>query len=451
MLLLNRIEDDMKIHYNVLCSLFVFAITALQMSCTKVQHWELSRFVAPEICGGCHDEIYSQWKGSTHSLSHVDPLYREVALHDLKGLTDADELKEAELCVKCHTPVGFVSGMPARTSDHLKKIPELAEKGVQCDFCHSATGAWNIYNADIEMDPGHGENNPGTKRGPYHDSLSDFHKTEYSKFHTGSDICGTCHDVRHIVFGTKLESPYEEWKNGPYAKKDIPCQGCHMYQRPGIPATGSTVRPDYPGIAAAGGPKRKHIFSHYFVGANTIVPSRFNNQTQAIMAEERLKNAATVAIDGGLTGGKFRVTVKNTGAGHSIPTGLSHVRQMWLEVKVTSADGRVLLHSGKLDGSGRIDLGAAIYTTVFGDGKGRPVMNVAKAREVLKNKRIEPLKSAVEVYRLQELKDRTITVEAKLWYRLAPQELVDSILGKGKLAIPAVLMASDKKNVQLSQ
>jgi len=372
---------------------------------------------------------------------------RETALHDLKGLSAQDELAEGELCVKCHTPVGFVSGMPAKTSDHLKKIPQLAQKGVQCDFCHSATGAHKVYNAEIDLDPGQGQSNPGTKRGPYRDSTSDFHKTAYSRYHTGSEICGSCHDVRHVVFGTRLETPYEEWKNGPYAKKGIPCQGCHMYQRPGVPATGSTERPANPGVAAAGGPRRKHVFTHYFVGANTLIPSLFKNRNQTAMAEERLKSAAIVKIDERMSNGAITVSITNNGAGHRIPTGLSHVRQMWLEVRITSPDGTVLLHSGSLDGQGRIDQSALIYNTVLGDGKGRPVMNVAKAREILKDRRIEPLKSAVETFRLHQVKNSTVMVEAKLWYRLAPQELADSILGKGKIAIPSVLMAWDKKRV----
>jgi len=412
--------------------------------CSKVPHYELSRFIDPETCGGCHETIYQQWKNSLHNLSHVDPVYREVSLHDLKNLTDRDEIKEAEHCVACHTPIGFVSGMPAKTSDHVKQIPELAQKGIQCDFCHSATGARKIYNAEIDLDPGNGDADPGTKRGPYRDSRSDYHVSAYSAFHTRSEICGVCHDVRHVVFGTKLETPYEEWKRGPYAARGIQCQGCHMYQRPGIPATGSTARPDNPGEAAAGGPARGHVFTHYFVGGNTLVPPLFGNREQATMAEERLKNAATIKIDDTISGGILKITVTNTGAGHAIPTGLSHVRQIWLEVTVTGPGGKVLFQSGKPDAAGVIGPSAIIYNTVFGDGNGRPVMNVAKARLILKDRRIGPMQSVSESYRLPVIRVRPVAAEVKLWYRIAPQELVDSVLGKGKLKIPAVLMASDK-------
>jgi len=433
----------------VRAAIIIMLAAVLLVSCKKSRHYELSRFIAPAVCGSCHDEIYEQWRGSMHHLSHYDHIYREIALRDLKGLTDADEIEEAELCVKCHTPIGFVSGLPAKTSDHLKKIPEIAQQGIQCDYCHSAVKAEKLYNASIELDPGNGEESPGTKRGPFKDSHADFHETAYSEFHTRAEICGACHDVRHVVFGTRLESPYEEWKNGPYARQGIPCQGCHMYQRPGIPATGSTNRPKNPGRAAQDGPVREHIFTHYFTGANVLVPSRFGSRVQGRMAEERLRNAARVKIDEHIVNNMLRVTVANTGAGHSIPTGLTHVRQVWLEVKVSTLGGRTLFHSGRPDGAGRLDPSSVVYNTVFGDGTGKPVLNIAKAREVLKDKRIGPMKSAVELFRLPGVTGESIVVEARLWHRLAPQELVDAVFGEGKIKIPAVLMASDKKTLKL--
>jgi hypothetical protein len=424
-------------------------VSIIAVSCRKNNHFELSRFIRPAVCGSCHDEIYKQWLGSMHSLSHKDTLYREVAWHDVTGLTDPDEINEAEQCVQCHTPVGYLTGLLTKTSDYQKKIPPIAEEGIQCDYCHSVIGAGKIYNSSYKLDPGHGEEDPGTKRGPFGDARTDYHKTAYSKFHTRAEFCGACHDVRHHVFGTVLESPYQEWKQGPYAEKGVVCQDCHMYQRPGVPATGSTERPINPGYAALGGPMRKHIFTHYFTGGNSLIPSLSGNRVQKKLAEERLQNAATVALDGIPEKFSVRVTIKNIGAGHSIPTGLTHVRQMWIEVRVYSRNGATLLHSGRLDGNGYLDPSAVIFNTVFGDGKGRPVRNIAKAREVLRDSRIAPMKSAVITYRVPGAAGKSLIVEVKLWYRLVSQEAADAVLGKGKLAFPKVLMASGKKILQL--
>lgn len=423
-------------------------------SCGRTQHFELSRFLGPDMCGGCHAAVADQWKNSMHNLSHFDPVYTAVAKHLRKGLTDPDEIAEAESCVKCHTPVGFVTGNPTKVSDDLDRVPDIAKQGIQCDYCHSATGARKMYNNDIRLDPGHGMDNAGTKRGPFTDSHSEFHKSAYSKFHTESGICGTCHDVRHVVYGTKLETTYEEWLGSPYNSSDpnkrIPCQGCHMYQRPGVPATGSTPRPQNPGEAAGGGPQRAHIYTHYFVGANAYVPNKFGDAVKARMAEERLKNAAALTIiDSELSKGIVKVEVKNIGAGHKLPTGLTDVRQMWLEVVVTDAAGRELFSSGKLGRDGTIPAGAVVYNTVFGDGKGKAVANLAKAREVLKDYRIPPLGSVVETFTVPNLKAKTATVTVALKYRSAPQELLDAVFGAGKIVLPVTTMAEAKKQIAL--
>ncbi len=437
----------------MLCSSYPLTM----FSCSKVQHFELSRFISPETCGGCHDEIYEQWKNSMHNLSHVDPLYRAAAFEFLKGLTDPDEIREAESCVKCHTPVGFFSGFPVLVSqerDNPEKIPEIGKKGIQCDFCHSATGAYRVYNNQIKLDPGHGEADPGTKRGPFKDSESDYHKSAYSEFHTSSEICGVCHDVRHVVFGTKLETTYEEWSKSPYNTSDkskrITCQGCHMYQRPGIPATASTPRPKNPGTASMGGPEREHIYTHYFVGANTTVPAMYKDGMKAKMAEERLKNAGELEIDGSKIGeGKIIIIVKNTGAGHYLPTGLTDVRQMWLEVTVKNAAGRIIHSTGVAGADGYLPAGSIVFNTVFGDGRGNPIDNIAKAREILRDHRVPPQQSLSETIVLASPPTGTVKVSARLLYMGVSRELADRLAGKGKIRIPVVTMAEKEKTITL--
>jgi hypothetical protein len=343
--------------------------------------------------------------------------------------------------------------MPAKTSDHLKTISPLAKEGIQCDYCHSVSGIKKIYNAMLKIDPGYGPDNPGVKRGPFGDSDAGFHKSAYSELHTRSEFCGSCHDVRHVVYGTFLETPYAEWKNGPYNSKDpsrhISCQGCHMFQRPGVPATGSTPRPMNPGEAASGGPRRGHIFTHYFAGGNTFVPGLFGNQVLAKMAEERLRNAAVIKISSAVINSFIEVSVVNTGAGHSIPTGLSHVREMWIEVIVKAASGAEIFHSGKIDENGEIEKKSTIFRTVFGDDKNRAVMNVSKAKKILSDNRIGPKKAFTAKYPLPQTKETIVRAEARLLYRLASQKLIDDIFGRGKMKLPIVEMAKDSVELRL--
>jgi hypothetical protein len=439
-----------------LFKLFIFFLIVFFLSDDHVsadtKQYDISRFISPEICGDCHSDIYSQWENSMHNLSHKDPVYKSLSKFLLKGLSDKDEIAEAESCVKCHTPVGVVSGFPEKTSDDLSKTPKIATKGIQCDYCHSAVSIEKMYNNGLKLDPGYGEDDPGTKRGPFRECESDFHETAFSKIHTGSEICGTCHNVKHVAFNTNLETTYDEWKNSPYnsgsPEKRITCQGCHMHQRPGIPSTGSTERPANPGYASDDGPKREHIFTHYFVGANRMVPGMFGDKIKVKMAEERLKNAASISMDTSRAKkGKLKIKVTNTGAGHYLPTGLADVRQMWLEIKVKDKRGAVVYSSGILDENGYIPEGTKIFNTVFGDGRGKPVLNIAKAREILKDSRIPPGKSAIESINLPEGLRKNITVNIRLLYRSAPQKVLDMVEGKGKIKLPVVTMTEIEKTI----
>ncbi|GAB6095241.1 multiheme c-type cytochrome [Desulfatiferula olefinivorans] len=412
------------------------------------------RFIDPATCGDCHSGIYSQWTASMHHLSHSDPVYQALSQYLLKGLSDPGEIAESESCVKCHTPVGVLTGYPLKTSDDPSKVSSIAAQGIQCDYCHSATGVTRMVNNGLIISPGLGEDDPGVKRGPRDDAESDYHDTAYSPLHTASDICGTCHNVSHVSFGTKLETTYDEWIKGPFGPADpsqtITCQGCHMVQRPGVPATASTDRPAHPGRASDDGPERAHVRTHVFVGANTAVPPGFGGADKAAMALERLQNCAELSLDTDwIAAGRLGIVIKNTGAGHDLPTGLTDVRQMWLSIRINDAAGKPVFSSGVADKNGYVPDDAIIYNTVFGDGKGNPVLNIAKAREILKDRRVPPGKSLREEVRFTPIDKGVLTIEVKLLYRSAPQKVLDLVLGKGKQTLPIVTMEEVNTTVTL--
>ncbi len=406
----------------------------------------IDQFISPETCAGCHAQIYEQWDNSMHSLAHKDPVYSRLSQFLRKGLTDKGEILEAESCVKCHTPIGYMTGFPKKTSDDLSKTAQIATLGIQCDYCHSAQSVRQIHNNGLVVKPGQGEDDPGIKYGPFDDAEPDFHEAQYSKLHTESEVCGTCHDVKHLAFGTNLETTYTEWKNSSYNSKDsekkVVCQGCHMYQRPGVPATGSTKRPKNPGAATDYSENiRPHIFTHYFVGANSSVPAEFGGKDKALMALERLQNAATVSLNTSKIGQKqLGIIVKNTGAGHSIPTGLGDLRQVWLEIIVLDKDNTVLFESGVLDEKQILPGNAIRFHTVFGDGKGNEVINVSKARQVLKDNRIKANQSAVQVIDLPGVLPKGSLITVRLLYRGAPQKILNLLPGKPVKPLPVLEM-----------
>ena len=418
--------------------LFLSLILAMPiMVCAQTAPGELSsdQFEDPlSRCQVCHAEIYKQWEGSMHSQAEVDPYYlalSRMASEETDGLTDT-------YCARCHTPIGVVSGeVPPVDGSNLS---EIAKKGVQCDFCHTVTASDGTANAKFTLTP------DGTKRGPFDDSRSPAHNTEYSELHTKAEFCGMCHDVNHPTNGLPLEATYTEWKNGPYAAQGIQCQDCHM--TPGI--TGYQANP---GKASGIGRDREHIWTHFGVGGNVFMTEYLGSRTHADMAVDRLRRAAQVNVipGGSVESGEsfsFDVQIKNIGAGHYLPTGLTESRQMWLDVTVTDGAGTEIYRSGALDEHGNIDPGAVVYHTVLADAEGNPTEKVWEAESILSDHRIPPKGEVTESHSFTMPEDVSlpISITAVLKYRSAPQELIDHLLGE-EFEVPVVEMTHDSKSI----
>ena len=70
-------------------------------------------------------------------LPLVDPIYYSVVFHSRKGLTGPGEIKASETCIKCHTPVGFISGFfntVSQVRNNPDKVPAIAKQGIHYDF-----------------------------------------------------------------------------------------------------------------------------------------------------------------------------------------------------------------------------------------------------------------------------------------------------------------------------
>jgi len=413
----------------------------------------VSQFIEPAVCGDCHSQIYEQWDKSMHSKAFTDPLWRAATKLFFKEAQKKEEILEMKACIKCHTPLGFRSYSISSPKDDYDKLAELPAQGIFCNWCHNINEVKQIGDAGYEVAPGDGEDDPSTMLGPRKDAYSDYHPTGYSELHTKSEFCGLCHNVSHAANNLPLEQTYNEWKNSPYntgnPETTVNCQDCHMRQRPGIPATGKTARPDNPGQAADEGPDRAHIWTHYFVGANTLGTKILKNDVHNKMAMERLRNAADLALIKNSSYRKnelTRISVKiiNSGAGHYLPTGLTEVRQMWLDVKITDSRGKTILRSGSLDKNGNIDKNAVLYYTQLGNEKGEPVVNVALADRILYDHRIPPQGYLIEKFAFQIPKGAVspLTVEATLKYRSVSQSLAKALLGHSAPKVPVIKMVS---------
>ncbi|NOY53414.1 MAG: cytochrome c554 family protein [Deltaproteobacteria bacterium] len=423
------------------------------------------QFFTPDICGGCHRKIYDQWKGSMMGNAWKDPVFIAVYKSYLRRAETGPEKEETAMCPRCHTPVGYLADEPGRYLTGELSAP--ARSGVYCDVCHTVSSSAGVGNGAFILKPGNAaEGKGGTKFGPRRDSVSPFHRTAYSELHTRSELCGMCHDVAHAHNIMPIENTYTEWRTSPYntgdPKTSTHCQDCHMRQTPSVAATGITARPDTPGFAAPkgmGAKHRTHVWQHWFVGGNAMVPELLGNPAWAQMARDRLSKAVVVAVKGAtkpVRAGKlfrFEVRVDNVGAGHYLPTGLTYVRQMWLHVTVKGPDGRVLYESGGLDRDGNLGPDAVIYKTVLGEGgkERKPTFFLPAAVQVLSDKRIRPKGYSVEHYAFVVPEDvrGEIVIRVVVRYRSAPQFLVNKLLGKDAPVLPVFDMAQTVRKVAL--
>ena len=410
------------------------------------------RYIGPGYCADCHDTIHEEWTGSVHSLALQDPVYRAITQHLAATASTETEKHEAEMCVKCHAPAAFGAGQLTHPSQPLTQAGAVEGNSVFCDFCHTVTGYRELQNTSFMVSPGDGEDDPGVKRGPRHEGDAGVHESAYSDLHTRSEFCAVCHEVRHIGNGTPLETAYAEWLAGPYSTGDpattVHCQDCHLRQAPGMPATGTTARPDRPGEAAMGGPERPHVWRHFVVGANAFLPAMFGaGQERAQMAYERLQNCASLKLwsEGTWQPGQtamLKVKVSNDGAGHSIPTGVIELRQAWLQVEVRDQGGRLVYASGEPGADGALPADTVLYHMQLGDAEGNPTINIIKADRVLHDYRIPAGGFRMESFSFAIPADSTgkYTASVKLRYRSLPAEIL-KLLGDSAPQIPIVDMA----------
>jgi hypothetical protein len=368
-----------------------------------------SGFQPAQNCN-CHSMFIQEWSQSMHAKSLSDPLFRAK----IAEANAASQGKLGPFCLKCHGPVGTMTGQLGNPDPK-----SAAQEGIPCSFCHQVTGASApTNNVSLLVDPS------GVYRAQVATPTAP-HPTAVSPFHNTSEICGSCHNVAHPGNGLPVESTYTEWQGSPQAKAGVTCQDCHMSYMPG--QTGPQV-----GWDAGGGPRRP-VFEMNFMGAQVAL----GNPTTA---EEMLKNAATLdmqapAILEGADNTSVTVTITNVGAGHDLPTGLTEVRQMWLDVTFTAPDGKVT------------ELGKHMYGTVLKNAGGQYPAQLWDATAVQSDDRIPPQGTSVNSYKFAFPDNAQYgTIKAQLLYRSEPDDLARS----AQVDNPVTVMAESSQPVYAS-
>lgn len=209
---------------------------------------------------------------------------------------------------------------------------------------------------------------------------------------------------------------------------------------------GPGVTKPNPGVAATGAPKkREHISTHYMSGGNVFAMRQAGFDKHASLAEEQLKAAASLFLGLPEKVGPFQPTnvnvrIRNDGAGHYLPTGLTTFKDMWLEVVVTDGGGRVIYQNGVLDSQGKIPANSVVFKTTFADADGNETSNLWEAAKILADHRIPPQQYVDEYIEIPGVPvPGVLKVQVRLLYRrgthVAQSEPIEMAKVAGQLTV----------------
>ncbi len=421
-------------------------------------------------CVKCHKKEFEEWVPSLHSISGRDLIYENSIEVNVDLMKNHHGKELSRFCDSCHNPIEVAMG---KNNPIISVEPsDVQTEGLACVFCHTATHAdAELGNGAITFDLNKAYDNlsgSAILASPT-DHARAFGSAKTNKLLKSAEFCGACHNERYyppVAPSTKVlkaQSTYDEWKSSWYAKNNITCQDCHMNYEP-VKFIGDLQK----GIV-----EKPEKYSHNFWGGNHVLQDTNLKETllflrggvlpgvdvkeyfrlidkQKPTTLKFLKAAAKVEIISKKVVDKtleIKVKVTNVGAGHNLPTGVVDQKHMWLELKVVDKNGKVIYDNGKTDR----DENLTIWAERFYDKKDKIIMDhmVFKTHNItLTRPTIPPRESQIITYKVV-LKDalKVKNIEAKLWYKIAYEELVIKTLHRN-IPIPKFLLASDKEEIK---
>ncbi|MFZ5475289.1 MAG: hypothetical protein ACOZNI_00825 [Myxococcota bacterium] len=340
-------------------------------------------------CSHCHVTIHHEWYDSPHRQAASNP-----AVHDVYAGTAATFSTEAlcaasggtwgqgiepgtgasvercllgegvraqtdgvGACADCHAP-GIDGELGGR--DLLEATGIAYDAGVHCDVCHhvesvdmaqepGVAGRLHIVRPSEDAEnPGVGEWDPLTF-GPLADVLNPRMGSVHREHFHEPEICGGCHEQYQEVLVADgaadlsrwpdgrlpIHTTYSEWEAGPM-NPAAPCQSCHMPPKPDV-GNSADLYNEFEnvliGVSAGWERAPGEVRAHAWWGPR---------QRESGMLEA----AASVHVEKTVADGVLaaRVTVRNVGPGHAIPTG-EPMRSLVLRVEAT-CDGTPLAATG---------------------------------------------------------------------------------------------------------
>ena len=423
-------------------------------------------------CQNCHQQAFADWSDSNHRLmGNSHPYYKVV--QQLARETEGEAF--GQWCQSCHMPQQVMTGQTAlpkgshmfeRGGASLVKAHQagepVVEEGTSCLFCHRITrledaggnGAVTVNLKDRESYVF--EDAPG---GSVRHWLAErqinarpaMHKASYQKdFYQDAALCKSCHNEFAPGTGANIVNTWDEWQQSSFATAKDPakrrtCIDCHMNPDPGN--GGAPVA----GQSTENGTVKERLYRHNFTGAqHQLVGLRNAELEQESLALLRSSATLSARIEQAADGQQLVVRVANTGAGHALPTGVADFRELWLELTVTDASGKLVLASGQpVDGSVPED--ARLFRKVFGDADGKPVgLKFWRYAKLLEDTRIPADGWRDERWMLPAGAQGPLRADIKLNFRTYPKWVNDAVRAtEPQLPEPPIVLLNRLQLTQL--
>ncbi len=369
-----------------------------------------------------------------HAISATDDWY--VRVKETFALERGDAA--VRLCAGCHAPVALMTGEVGLYN------PEDAtsRQGMSCSICHTldavrgGNGAYVSNSARVRAYLG-SEGLESTAQGSGLGAglsrfllwqkpeahIQDMGRGGNSSLLTSGQTCRACHSF--TINNVKVQSTWDEWQASSAAKKGVTCQACHFRQsgNPNTPEAGEV----------ANGRVRDQVFAHSLAGGSTMQPPRgmdnIETLKQSLKLEPRFQN------------GVLEVKVTNLMAGHSIPTGVTDLRQLWLEVIATDSTGKTVFNSGTLDRAGNVLEGSSMFHVVLADAQGQKLErhDIWRVAKVLEDTRIPAESSRTSRF---QIPTNARNVRVRLLWRDAPARFAEFVLKVPGSSLPVQELAS---------
>jgi hypothetical protein len=394
-----------------------------------------SAYPSPESCGSCHAEIYQNWQQSLHASSATDEAY--LAVKELFAFERGEPA--VRLCAGCHAPVALMTGEVGL----YNRESASSRQGVSCAFCHTVdqshggNGAytshpsrvraylgvpWSTFHSSTPSSSTSGSSSPSSSQSaasPLEPMAKwlvyqkpDAHKEDMrSPALATGQVCQSCHQF--TINGVAVQDTWNEWRTSSFARQGTTCQSCHF------PSSGDPKTLE-PGEIAVGR-SRDHVWKHALGGGSTTVAGRASSNVTY------LKNS--LKLEATRTNSTLEVKVSNIGVGHSIPTGVTDLRELWLEVTALDSSGKIMLSSGVQDAAGVLPRDTRLFHATLLDARGRKLEqhDIWRVAKLGVDTRIPANGSRLERFVLPR---ETARVRVRLLWRDFPATFVSTVLKK---------------------